>query len=224
MFSNRHDEKITPKDIYNTLWRCRDFELSHLWQRSVFLTAFIVLVYTGYGAVVLRMFTEEGSTSPVTLGIFTLISLTILLIGIMLSMLWIMMGKASKAWYERYESAIYKIEHSPKYAQAIVYDEMSDDEVMHGNLPLPPTIDSNIFTSNAGSFSPSRINIFIGHLSWFLCNALFICQVVIVSDNKSIQSCFSPAAWIILTLIFLIIYNGMTYSVTKVMVGSKTLR
>ena len=28
-------EKILPKDIYESLWRCRDFELNHLWQRSV---------------------------------------------------------------------------------------------------------------------------------------------------------------------------------------------
>lgn len=32
-------------------WHGRDFELSHLWQRSIFITTFIILIYTGYGAI-----------------------------------------------------------------------------------------------------------------------------------------------------------------------------
>lgn len=47
-------EKINPKDIYQSLWRCRDFELSHLWQRSIFLTAFLVMCFTGYTALVVK--------------------------------------------------------------------------------------------------------------------------------------------------------------------------
>ena len=31
------NSEITTKDIRDSLWRCRDFELSHLWQRSIFL-------------------------------------------------------------------------------------------------------------------------------------------------------------------------------------------
>lgn len=51
--------KIQPKDIYESLWRCRDFELSHLWQRSVFLTAFLLLAYTGYGVLMLQIMTVK---------------------------------------------------------------------------------------------------------------------------------------------------------------------
>lgn len=28
--------KLTSKDIYRAYWHCRDFEITHLWQRSVF--------------------------------------------------------------------------------------------------------------------------------------------------------------------------------------------
>lgn len=41
----------TAMDIYKYLWKGRDFELDHLWQRSVFLAAFVLAVaalYTGY--------------------------------------------------------------------------------------------------------------------------------------------------------------------------------
>ena len=34
--SNDVEDKISIKEIHETFWRCRDFELSHLWQRSIF--------------------------------------------------------------------------------------------------------------------------------------------------------------------------------------------
>ena len=46
---NMAEEKISIKEIHEKLWRCRDFELSHLWQRSIFLSAFLILCFTGYG-------------------------------------------------------------------------------------------------------------------------------------------------------------------------------
>ena len=46
---NMAEEKISIKEIHETLWRCRDFELSHLWQRSIFLSAFLILCFTVYG-------------------------------------------------------------------------------------------------------------------------------------------------------------------------------
>lgn len=33
--SNDVEDKISIKEIHETFWRCRDFELSHLWQRSI---------------------------------------------------------------------------------------------------------------------------------------------------------------------------------------------
>ena len=47
--------KLTSKDIYRAYWHCRDFEITHLWQRSVFLTAFIVLCFSAYGCLAADM-------------------------------------------------------------------------------------------------------------------------------------------------------------------------
>ena len=56
--------KLTSKDIYRAYWHCRDFEITHLWQRSVFLTAFIadeleqsdfIRRYTSFGQKLLRI-------------------------------------------------------------------------------------------------------------------------------------------------------------------------
>ena len=48
IFSSQND-RITPVDVYERLWKCRDFEISHLWQRSVYLGTLLVLVAGGYG-------------------------------------------------------------------------------------------------------------------------------------------------------------------------------
>lgn len=61
--------KLTSKDIYRAYWHCRDFEITHLWQRSVFLTAFIVLCFSAYGCLAadmlsaLRMPTDTPSVA-----------------------------------------------------------------------------------------------------------------------------------------------------------------
>ena len=100
-------ERITSKDIYTSLWRCRDFELSHLWQRSIFLTAFLVMCFTGYGSLLLKIceyVTDDNKYIPFC--ILSIACLCVAFLGIILSALWIMMGKGSKAWYEKYEIAL----------------------------------------------------------------------------------------------------------------------
>lgn len=49
------DPKITIKDIRNSLWRCRDFEFSLLWKRSIFLITILLLCFTGYGVVIMKI-------------------------------------------------------------------------------------------------------------------------------------------------------------------------
>lgn len=52
-----HFEEVTIQfqDIYKSLWSCRDFEISHLWQRSIFLTTFMLAGFTGYGFILSRL-------------------------------------------------------------------------------------------------------------------------------------------------------------------------
>jgi bacitracin transport system permease protein len=46
----RKDTKdvLTKKDVHEFLWRGRDFELTSLWQRSIFLATFLVIIFTAY--------------------------------------------------------------------------------------------------------------------------------------------------------------------------------
>ena len=222
--TKHHASRIEPKDIYTTLWRCRDFELSHLWQRSVFLTAFLVLAYTGYGFCV---FAQVGLDPSMPDGIYTTIvvmGLFILYVGMLLSQLWIMMGKASKAWYERYEQAIYNLEHDNQFTMTLVTETMSEKKMMHGDLPLPSPCDRNLFSTNAGAFSPSRINIFIGQFSWFLLFVTYIVHSVLslLSGRVMIYG-FKPCCIAIYAVIIVSLLNVISYFFIRRIVSSETL-
>ena len=55
---NRND-RPNAMDVYNFLWRGRDFELSHLWQRSVFLAVFLLGIASVYGVYFKDIFLEQ---------------------------------------------------------------------------------------------------------------------------------------------------------------------
>ena len=216
--------KIEPKDIYVTLLRCRDFEISHLWQRSVFLTAFLVLVYSGYGLCVFRQIEMFNAASEEVFLILTLCSLLILFIGMVLSQLWIMMAKGSKAWYERYENAIYQIEHDETYSHTMVVETMKNKNLMHGDLPLPSVCDRNLFCTGAGAFSPSRINVFIGQFSWLILFIFYTCHTTFcVLTGKVILWGYRPCCIIFYSIIIAIVFNLAFYYVMRKMVRSSTL-
>ena len=183
--NNEDEVKITYRDVYKTLWRCRDFELSHLWQRSVMLTAFLILTYTGYGFLIGGIL--KGSFD-LMMGNF--IAFSISLIGIVLSMLWIMMAKGSKFWFESYEAAIDLLRNV-----GVEGYENVDVVALAGQSPLAiithlrrnpenqyrtdkPSSCDFIMDTHAGRYSVSKINIFLGMVSivvWILIAALHIC-------------------------------------------------
>ena len=180
-------KKITSKDVYSSLWRCRDFELSHLWQRSIFLTTFLVMSFTGYGSMLLRVceyITDDNKCIPFC--ILNIAGLCIALLGIVLSALWIMMGKGSKAWYEKYENALYHIERNEKYSKAIVANDMDDEMLMHGSLPAANPLDTSLFTTNAGRFLVSRINIAIGQVSIVVWCLAYLIQSICFSFSNQL--------------------------------------
>ena len=96
---------ISHKDVYETFWRCRDFELSHFWQRAVFLGTFMTLAYVAYGTLLLKLF-EHSPISENHWTLFHCLAIGIALFGATVSALWVLMAKGSKAWYEWHEANI----------------------------------------------------------------------------------------------------------------------
>jgi len=155
--------KVTLKEVRETFYHLRDFEISNLWQRSVFLTAFLVLLFTVYSYVVSGILKNECKSILVSSEICCGIGLA----GLAFSIIWIMMAKGSKAWYEIYERRIGDIETESELG--------IPEEYRMGADMKPWNLDSKILSTNAGNYSVSRLNIVIGIillLIWF-----FICTI-----------------------------------------------
>lgn len=171
-------------DIYKGLWKCRDFELSHCWQRSVFLTAFLLACYAGYGALIMQCVTAEKMHLPFV--IINIIAFCFCVVGVLLSLLWIMMAKGSKAWYEKYESAINTFVERYKEKKEAFEDDLWKVagfgimwcEEFHGQ-----NISDWLWNSVGGRYSVSRINIALGHLSTVIWLGLALAHIYIASAH-----------------------------------------
>lgn len=192
---------ITTKDVRDQLWNCRDFELSHLWQRSIFLTTLLVLCLTAYGVVVMEL-VDKVSTSPVQDSAFVLnnIAMIICLMGFVFSCLWVMMSKGSKAWYEMYERAISAFEANPDYVDKLLLDsgkEIKQDANSHkaiggfrfdnlqgfSNRNARKDICSCLFSCKGGAYSPSKINIAIGQITLVLWGVALVTHYVLAQNE-----------------------------------------
>ena len=157
MFKNKknYNSKL---ENWKMAWHGRDFELSHLWQRSIFITTFIILIYTGYGAICLNFFKCNFKLEEFLFFIANIVSIFIAILGYILSLLYIMIGKGSKYWYERYEEYILDIEKD------------SDINVMDSLYERYFKVNKSLLTRDAGKYSVSKINIMLGQISaciWF---------------------------------------------------------
>lgn len=171
-------------DIYKGLWKCRDFELAHYWQRSVFLTAFLLACYAGYGALIAQYVTAEKVQLP--FGAVNGIAFGICIVGILLSLLWIMMAKGSKAWYETYEAAItafVKRYGNPKNAFEGDLSKVAGFSIRNVAEFDQPELSDWLWNSIGGRYSVSRINVALGHLSAVIWFGLALAHIYIASAN-----------------------------------------
>lgn len=160
--------KITNRDVYETLWKCRDFELSTLWQRSAMLGVFMVATYTGYGALLLNAF-EHGCS--VKWPLFNLLAIGVCCFGMVFSALWIMMLKGSKRWYERCEAALSGFQGE---AGDSLFEDSARTNAAFGVFYSSATenalkgwkVDESLLSTSGGRFSVSRTAIAIGQVSF----------------------------------------------------------
>lgn len=163
---SKKDENNIEKDlsekqkmILDNLYRCRDLEINNLWQKGVFLGPFLVLCFTGYGFLLHELLGEK---------IFSLkmnfLCIALCLVSATFSILWIYMFKGSKAQYELCERAISNYEQRElKIPYGYAMGTLRPDEI---------DFNRDLFSTKAGKFSPSKINIVIGQVSlwiWIYC-------------------------------------------------------
>ena len=189
-----NNEKFTTKDLYKELFHCRDFELQHLWQRSVFLAGFMIALFTLYGSFVgdnlnsklnfdvnkieqsdknivitYSANVNDNLSNQTTIHYFAFF---IGCVGIIISQLFIMMIKGSKRWYEQFEQSIYWFYYNDtdlfsKELNKNLEDYLEDKKYPHfGGLKniKKDRINNSLLNTNAGYYSVSRINIVLGQL------------------------------------------------------------
>lgn len=165
---SENSNKFTTKDLYTELFHCRDFELQHLWQRSVFLAGFMIALFTLYGSFLGNRLNEN---EPIHIKIHYF-AFFIGCVGIIISQLFIMMIKGSKRWYEQFEQSIYWFYYNDtdlfsKELNKNLEDYLEDKKYPHfGGLKniKKDRINNSLLNTNAGYYSVSRINIVLGQL------------------------------------------------------------
>jgi bacitracin transport system permease protein len=199
--------KIDILDVHQTIWRCRDFELTYLWQRSIFLTAFLVLCFTGYGFLLFDYIKIKPDESSDIRAYQDIIAFGISFVGFILSSLWIKMSKGSKAWYEKYEKAICAIETDERFIEK---DAMPMAAFRYGTLKKykREEIKNNLFIMTGGAFSPSKINIAIGQISISVWGIVLLTHFVLVFKYNVLVFNFVNAMFFsIIGVVFLVVFG-----------------
>lgn len=196
-------EQLTAKDLYKEFWECRNFEIDHLWQRSVFLAVFLIAIAAGYGAFVNDHIkyvfpASQNANADIPALVFHIICIGLCLLGILFLQLWIMMAKGSKYWYERYEDAIsvfYRgFTNNKDIDKYKLFAEDARKWMRSGKLPFFGNLgerknEGSLLSTKGGAFSVSRINIFIGQLICFVWIVLASIHLYFaISENASVGS------------------------------------
>ena len=158
-----NNNEVSLKELREEFYKCRSFEVLNLWRRSFLLSIFQVLCFTLYGVLASRLLTAgPGAADPLAVNE---IACAMALVGMSFAVIWIMMAKGSKAWYEVYERYIFEIEREETDGLKI------PERYRLGALCRPWEMNSNLFSKKAGRYSPSRLNITIGTMlltTWFV--------------------------------------------------------
>ena len=210
-------EKVTIRDVWENLWHCRDFELEHFWHRSAFLSGMLLAGFTAYGCLVGSSSSLSDWCSPWK---FVLCE-AVCLLSAVFSVLWILMAKASKYWYEKYESAILALMGWSE--NEMLFDDSAyvfDKDKKHciagfGYAEIPgyndewkkdQKSDDSIWSTKRGAFSPSKITIFIGQLSlvvWLLLGAGHLVSFIFECRGywpKFVTVAIVLSLWILVTM------------------------
>lgn len=147
--------------IYDRLCHCRDMEIELVWKRAVFMTAFLIACFAGYGGLIVAALSR--SYSDRAFFFVTVAACFLATMGFAMSVIWIMMCKGSKAWYEHYENAIEahaRENFECKYGNLLAHDwrDLASDKQSR-------EMSKCLLSTQGGGYSVSRLAIVIGQLA-----------------------------------------------------------
>lgn len=211
-------------DYYKELQDGRKLELQNLWQRSIMLMTFFVIFFTAYFVFLGNVLSSD---KELTCGSFLAVNGVLLFIsvcGMITSILYILMGKGSKLWYEKYEASIsWVVEGSlvdsneVKYSDIHAKEECKSDKSKwpdyfprHGHLSeISDYTDDSIFSSKSGEYSVSKVNIAIGLFGFFFWEAIALTHLILIFN---LQSRCSERVFLLPTILFLVSIGWMFFS------------
>lgn len=227
--SSEKPDRESLNKVHDRLYHCRDIEISNLWQRSIFLSAFLILCFTGYGYILMKVIDaspndcicncicnccnntckcySNSCSCNMDCKLFYLHIIALIVAGIsaIFSTLWIMMAKGSKAWYEVYETAITAFENEN-------FEEIGLPKVyIMGEMGIPISeLNNCLFSTKAGGYSVSKINILIGQI------CLCICVIAILFHSICLLStCCKFIIGAVLLIFIVLIGQGIYYCIHK---------
>ena len=175
----KHYNNLSILDIRKTLYACRDFEISHLWQRSIFLVSITIICFTGYGYLFDKIIPLEALKTNARIFLNSS-ACFVSAFGMILSLIWIFVAKGSKAWYEVYEHSITHIEtHCIDMPSKFIMGNLYST-IVKTYAKDSFKINNSIFSTSAGSFSVSKLNIVLGQLLLVIWGCLFLLHSFII--------------------------------------------
>lgn len=197
-------DPISLEQLREEAYKIRKFEIQNLWQRSIFLAAFIVILITGYGHLVEKLLSEYEKwqiSNQDLLLVAEAICCALAFLGSIFSIIWIMMAKGSKAWYEIHEKRIRKIEKKL---------QVNDKYRMRPGSPW--SLNDSLGSREPGAYSVSRINILLGQIllvAWWIAFSIHSIHIMYLICNPQDKStCFSPTR-ILITIAIIVLSFGL---------------
>ncbi len=175
----KKDEREYRLEVYKLLYKAYADEIRNLWQRSIFLGAFMTLAWGGYGALQLKAI--EKCLQNICVYHFS--SLGLCAVIMVLSSLWVAMAKGSKFVQEAHEWHIknLQIDEVEKDVKKLFCDLDSYDKCKHKEYDIEDNISSSLFFNGdleSYRYSPSKINIALGRFSFFVSLLLIIYHTI----------------------------------------------
>lgn len=163
--------------IYDRLCHCRDMEIELVWKRAVFMTAFLIACFAGYGGLIVAGLSRTYSDRAFFF--MTVAACFLATIGFALSVLWIMMCKGSKAWYEHYEQAIEA--HAQEIFVGKCIELFSHDWRTLTGDKRSKEMSKCLLSTKGGAYSVSQLAIVIGQLAAIIWVIILVGHGVVLS-------------------------------------------
>lgn len=205
---------------YKIVYQAYENEVKNLWQRSIFLGAFMIMVWSGYGALQLK-FIEKCISK---FDLYYCASIGLCAILVILSWLWIAMAKGSKFIQEAHEDKIKEYEREYDEKLFCDLDKFEKSKCIVGNFP------AFWFPFWAYRFSVGKINIVLGWISLLAAFSLLVVHIKFYGlyGNYAIQFikniicqgwfiCLTIGVFLVLPLLMYLFIKGGNTIVTLIL-------